>query len=240
MWRFVEGVSEPAAKKPKTKLEQLDVQRSYEKEKRKRTFQESWKKEFEWLKCENEGMICSVCSKYETVGSFITGCTNFKVQTIRKHAASENHLKNDLRSKSCTSAGMSTGDRSLQMLTSAARQKLQLLFSNAHYIAKLGRPYTDYVAMCKLDRANKNLDIGNTYITDKYCQVFVHAISESIRQKQDEHIQQSSFISVITDGATDCSSKEAECIMIRSAASGKVNVSFSQVTAIILCCITSV
>ena len=83
MWRFLDGVNEPPQKKAKTKQELLDVQRQYEKDKRKRTFQESWVNEFSWLQCDSSaGMICTVCKKYESVGSFVTGCTNFKVYNL--------------------------------------------------------------------------------------------------------------------------------------------------------------
>ena len=107
--------------------------------------------EFSWLQCDSSaGMICTVCKKYESVGSFVTGCTNFKVQTIKKHALSENHIKNELKAKATSTSSESIGEKSLSLLNAAARNKLRLLFSNAHYIAKLGRPYTDYVQMCSI------------------------------------------------------------------------------------------
>ncbi|XP_053398417.1 zinc finger protein 862-like [Mercenaria mercenaria] len=228
MWRFLDGVSEPIAKKPKTKQEQLETQRLYDKTKRKRNFQDSWKSEYSWLKCDDEsvGMVCTVCVKFEESGSFVTGCTNFKIQTIKKHAMSESHCQNTRKSEARSSSTSTASERSLSMLNSAAINKLRILFCNAHYIAKLGRPYSDYVHLCKLDRGNKQLDIGHTYTTDKYCQVFVRSIADTIRQTQKDHISNSKFISVISDGSTDCSSKEAECIMLRSAAAGKVLTQF--------------
>ena len=89
-------------------------------------------------------------------------------------------------------------------MNKSAFQKLSMLFRNAHFIAKSGRPYTDYVGLCKLDKA-KGLDIGDTYITDKYCQIFVSAIAASTRQQHDDIIQTSPFISIISDGSTDTS-----------------------------------
>jgi hypothetical protein len=66
------------------------------------------------------------------------------------------------------------------VINSAARSKVKILIRNAHYVAKLGRPYTDYVEMGKLDKM-KGIDIGNTYLTDKYCETFVKSIADSIR-----------------------------------------------------------
>ena len=67
----------------------------------------------------------------------------------------------------------------------------------------------------------KSLDIRNTYITDKYCEFFVRSIADSIRVDQNAHFGESP-ISIISDGSTDCSSKEAESVSMRSATKGKV------------------
>lgn len=44
-------------------------------------------------------MFCEVCKKYDTAGTFVTGCANLKIQTIKTRACSEGHLKNELRAK---------------------------------------------------------------------------------------------------------------------------------------------
>lgn len=76
------------------------------------------------------------------------------------------------------------GHRSLKLLNSAAFRRLRHLFMNAHFVAKCCRPYTDYIQLCKLDKA-KGLDIGNTYLTDKSCQTFISCIADTIRTRQD-------------------------------------------------------
>ena len=40
-------------------------------------------------------MICTTCKKYEQVGSFVTCCKNFKIQTMKTHASSKGHMKNE-------------------------------------------------------------------------------------------------------------------------------------------------
>lgn len=69
------------------------------------------------------------------------------------------------------------------MMNKAAVDKFILLFRNAHCIAKSGRPYTYYVTLCSLDQAT-GLKIGNTYMTDKYCQQFVSYIADVRRELQ--------------------------------------------------------
>lgn len=90
-------------------------------------------------------------------------------------------------------------------------EKLKVLFRNAHYVAKTNRPYTDFISLCKLDKA-KGIDIGQTYLNDKYCQKFVTAITETICRHQDDFVEKSDFISIISDGSTDVSSTETEIL----------------------------
>ena len=58
--------------------------------------------------------------------------------------------------------------RSHSMLDIAAHNKLWLLFPIAHFIAKQGKPYTDYKPLCEHD-TKKDTKVGLTYINDKMC-----------------------------------------------------------------------
>ncbi|KAH3741572.1 hypothetical protein DPMN_048297 [Dreissena polymorpha] len=96
-------------------------------------------------------------------------------------------------------------------MTKVAHHKLCHLFRNAHYVAKLGRPYSDMGFFILV--AAKAYDVGKTYLTDKACQQFVSAIAEDCRLKQDvTSFNHARFISLIQDGSTDCSSQEAEIV----------------------------
>ena len=59
--------------------------RQYE-EKRSRSFIPSWKDQWDWLEyvvMNGEGkMFCTICRKYETSGTFVTGSQNFKVNFL--------------------------------------------------------------------------------------------------------------------------------------------------------------
>jgi len=92
------GIGPPPPKK--TTEERKVLQKQYEKEKWVRTFQPSWKITYKWLSfTENKGMMCDICTRYEKMGSFVSGCTNFHLETIRKHENSEGHIMNTKKSK---------------------------------------------------------------------------------------------------------------------------------------------
>ena len=51
-------------------------------------------------------------------------------------------------------------------------ERMKHLFRNCHAIDKKGRPYTDYVWICLLDKL-ESIDIGTTYLNDKAASVFI-------------------------------------------------------------------
>ncbi|KAH3782701.1 hypothetical protein DPMN_160620 [Dreissena polymorpha] len=75
--------------------------------------------------------------------------------------------------------------------------------------------------MCKLDKS-KDIEVGNTYLTDKFCQKLIKYIADTHRVDQDEFLKESPFIAIISDGSTDTASKEADIVFVRAAAKGDV------------------
>ena len=233
MYKFL-GLNPPPAKKNKTLEERRDVQKSYDAEKRKRTFQTSWKAQYPWLiynfndDTGNGCMTCNICIEYEKTGTFVTGCTNFRLETIRIHQNSEGHIMNTKKCKAKSvekldnTQTQSEAKRAVLMMNRAAFTKMTFLFRNAHYIAKSNRPYSDFVQLCLLDKA-KGIDIGDTYITDKSCQKFVSSVAMARQQEQDDIVKEGSFLSIISDGSTDVSSKQAEIVYVRTSVRCQVN-----------------
>ncbi|VDH95135.1 Hypothetical predicted protein [Mytilus galloprovincialis] len=236
MYKFL-GLNPPPAKKNKTLEERRDVQKSYDAEKRKRTFQTSWKAQYPWLiynfndDTGNGCMTCNICIEYEKTGTFVTGCTNFRLETIRIHQNSEGHIMNTNKCKAKSvekldnTQTQSEAKRAVLMMNRAAFTKMTFLFRNAHYIAKSNRPYSDFVQLCLLDKA-KGIDIGDTYITDKSCQKFVSSVAMARQQEQDDIVKEGSFLSIISDGSTDVSSKEAEIVYVRTSVRCQVSTLF--------------
>ena len=92
MHRFLINYSPLSPKKRKTETEKLDQQRKYEKEGRAREFLPKWSTEFPWLQhTASTGMKCTICVKYDTNGTFVTGCKNYKKHNITSHEKSEGH-----------------------------------------------------------------------------------------------------------------------------------------------------
>jgi hypothetical protein len=96
-------------------------------------------------------MKCNVCINYEKTGSFITGSDNMKLQTIKRHDQSKCHINNVKRQKASVAPGSSAANKAVKMLHCAAFSQLKLLFRNAHFIAKSGKPYSDFKYLCKFD-----------------------------------------------------------------------------------------
>ena len=102
----------------------------------------------------------------------------FKKESVEYHEAckAHSHAKSIIEAQS-QPVVMSEAARSQQMLNSKQLYRLCILFRTCHAIAKKCRPYMDYVWHCELDKV-KGLDIGNTYLTDKYARVFTQSIVE--------------------------------------------------------------
>ena len=187
MWRFLPGVSNPGAETP-PKSAKRDRDEEYEKNKRRRLYRKEWEAEHQWLAYdeEEEVMFCKICRASNVPGatggkkqnSFYKGSNTFKVETIKKHSASENHrLAVDRERARRAAPGTSQAEKMLKGMNVAAVNRLKLLFRNAHAVARNCRPYTDYRWMTELDSA-KGLDVGSAYRTDKSARKFVHFIAE--------------------------------------------------------------
>ena len=81
-------------------------------------------------------------------------------------------LRGDQQLKMVSEAG-----KILKLLKSSEVHRLAYLFRNAHAIAKLNTPLTDYKWLCKVDKS-KGLDIGNTYQTEHAAHDFTGCIAK--------------------------------------------------------------
>jgi len=119
-------------------------------------------------------------------------------------------------------------ERALLLLKSAEVSKLQLLFRNAHMIARDGLPFTKFSRLASLAQA-QGLDVGETYRNDKQCRAFIHVIAEVERKKRSEKLHQTPFLSVMCDGSTDSAIREQEIVYIRFCSEGEVRVQLAAV-----------
>ena len=100
---------ENSAKKRKTSQEDIDTNESTEPSEpqqvksrssssSKRTFQPDWKKMYPWLSYHRDGkMFCNKCLESPNLSnsgsSFVAGCDNFKIESLRSHAKSNGRVK---------------------------------------------------------------------------------------------------------------------------------------------------
>jgi len=72
MWRFLPGCELPPPKNVKSNEAVSESAKNYEKNKRQRVFQNSWKQGRTWLVCEDNAMLCSVCKEAADVDATIS------------------------------------------------------------------------------------------------------------------------------------------------------------------------
>ncbi|XP_077862939.1 zinc finger protein 862-like [Saccoglossus kowalevskii] len=171
-------------------------------------------------------MFCDVCRKFKATGTYVTGCTNFKLDSIKSHSISASHTRNFARFEAMRAPpGHTVAEKSLLSMNKQVVSKLVILFKTAHGLAKRSRPYTDFSWMCDLDEA-KGLVIGDTYRNDKRCKEFIEAIANTERINTSSLIENTKFLSIISDGATDSSHREAEICFVKSSHLGVVSTKF--------------
>lgn len=224
MEKFLENYQGPSAKRKRTESETLEKKRAYDQKKRVRKFIPSWKNEYQWLEynAEKENMFCRVCRQHERVGTFVTGSANFKLESIKAHAESESHVKWTKREMALAAKpGESLAEQAIFSLNAKVFGQLRVLFRNAHFLGKHGRPFTDFKAICALDEA-KGVDIGKDYRNDKRAQEFMSCIAAVEQRHTKDLLDKAKFLSLIVDGATDTSHQEAEVCYVRSAINGDI------------------
>ena len=62
-------------------------------------------------------MFCTVCCEYEAAGSFVTGCRNFQVESLRAHDKSASHQSNEAKARAKKAApGSSKAEQMIKQL----------------------------------------------------------------------------------------------------------------------------
>ncbi|XP_023932869.1 zinc finger protein 862-like [Lingula anatina] len=183
---------------------------------------------------DEDAMICTKCAKFYGAGtlqnSFISGCKNFKTSALKDHEVSKSHisalatLSNREPASSAAVAG-STAGKALLALKSAERSRLESMVRNAHYIAKMNRPLTDFTSLVVLDRA-KGLDTANTYKNNRAALGFIEAIAAQEKSRIVQSVKEAPFFSFIMDGSSDLTGDEQETIYIRFTKNGVPSMKF--------------
>ena len=99
-------------------------------------------------------------------------------------------------------------------MSSDTEEKMKKLFNIPYFITKHERPFSDFKDLCKLHVKN-GLSLGETYINDKGCRVFVEAIDGVMKEDESQLVNKQGFISVMADSGTDTSNKDLELVYVR-------------------------
>ncbi|KAJ8340716.1 hypothetical protein SKAU_G00353490 [Synaphobranchus kaupii] len=154
-----------------------------------------------------------------------------KIEAVKDHESSKSHIQAQATKKA--RAGVpeeSVAVRALVSMKTAQFERLKMLFRNVHAIGKSGRPFSDYMWMCKVDD-QKGLEIGSTYRNANQAKTFIHYIAEVERKRLKEKIAATKYISIMSDGSTDAVMEE-ELVYLRSCQAGKVEAQFVGIQAV--------
>jgi hypothetical protein len=145
MWRHITGVEQPANKFILDNNEKLERKRTYDQVKRKRKFKTSWQKNcnLNWLvhKSEIDRMPCSACIQYASSdldknGVYVTGSSNFKLESVISHETSEQHISVGKQSAKENSTVNSAAVKIVQSLNKNVFNRMTNLFRNVNALIK--------------------------------------------------------------------------------------------------------
>ena len=150
-------------------------------------------KSYEWsgffsFNAEENGMICDLCCAYPSAAGnteFLKGCSNFKKETIRKHAISNGHIhardrslsKEKLIAESQIAQSFSKINKDMQ---SQERKEMEAKINTAYFVAKEELPFLKLEGLLSLQRKN-GVTLNNTYANKTSCAELVSFLSDSFR-----------------------------------------------------------
>lgn len=178
----------------------------YDSQKRKRTFQDSWKTIYGgWLRFDEEKneMSCESFPKLaDTTSSLFVGSNNFRIDSLAIHNTNLKHVRCVDALKARENPGTAPLRMLLTSIPEATNDRLLRLFRTAYYIAKNGRPFSDFKGLCELQNLN-GANLGQTYLNDHKCAEFVEAISDHIKDALCTILTDGRSFSLMCDGSTD-------------------------------------
>lgn len=207
--------------------------KTYEENKRKRHFKKHWQIGRKWLAVDEVGdqntendaivMRCITCQSYwgpkiESLKpeskKWVTGTSNFKLDTIKSHESSKMHkMANEHVKEHLKPIQESNACKALFQMKSSDYQQMTYKFRNVHAIAKWDMSFKCYSRLCRLDRA-KGLAVNKVYENDKSARIFTRMIAETEINKQHELLEKAKCFSITIDGCADTSGTEQESIYL--------------------------
>ena len=183
-----------------------------------------WKDEFPWLtiKEEDQAFLCSLCCKAPDVAGstqFLTGCFPIKKDSMQKHAKSNGHLRAQtavlaMQKPVHETVNAQSFNKGRKDEEEKERREVAMKMTTAYFIAKEELPFSKFPGLINLQKKN-GLQIWSTYANDKSCAEMMSVLGKVFKERTVSEINQSSYISVMADGATDAGGLENETVFCR-------------------------
>ena len=150
---------------------------------------------------------------FNVISSFFSGNNSFHLGNIKGHDQSRRHVRCVEAKKAKEVPDATSIHIRTRSLNKKNLDKLEKLFNTTYYIAKSGRPFSDFNQLCILQVKN-GVTLGETYLNDKRCREFTEAIAEVMKRDQKETMNnaQPRFFTIMGDGGTDTSNEDLEII----------------------------
>jgi len=198
--------SNPVSEDLNEGVQSLSGDKDKEKKKAKREYQKSWETTYPWLQPSENGMICQICSNKGKKNSFTIGCTDYKISACKQHSFTVDHVAAIEETRASANLIKSVQNQNVK-----AEVGIQKLIANAYYLAKKGRPLSDFSDLNTLLKF-QGVEVGTHYQNDHACQEFVNAISETIKEETERRMKESPVLGITIDESTDVSSTQ-NCVV---------------------------
>ncbi|XP_075441328.1 zinc finger protein 862-like [Ascaphus truei] len=201
---------------------------------KRRNFQVSWLKEFNWLTYDSDSAVasCQICSEFCRSGDCVQNKpirqhfkSPFKIETFKLHGKSVQHGKCAESLRVQLNPETPPEEPWKKKMEKEMFQQMCVVFNTAYYIAKNNKPFSD---MKELLNYARKLGVGvpEQYGNDKRCAEFIKFIAEKIRNDVVAEIKSSPFFSILLDGSTDKSTTEQHIMYIKYCKQGDVKETF--------------
>ena len=142
---------------------------------------------------------------------------------VKKHVTSEKHkhaaylaLKKELGPKEYVENIRENTviiGKSITRMHKKTRKVMKNRFSTAYYLAKNGKPFSDFPKLLDMQELN-GLDVQKGYRTDRAAAIFIDFIAELMKLSLKESLMKAKYYSILQDGSTDTSMSEQELILV--------------------------
>ena len=180
----------------------------------KRSFCPTWKDKFLWLEYDGEAMFCTYCKATKKSSSYTTGCHNFRVTDVQKHARSKDHrAATESYAMKLSGATVSAG---FYRITTEREEAVIAAMMNIYWLAKediASLKYNSLNSLLKLQGCDKiaNLYVGENakYTSPDVVKEMQGVLSKCIKQDIYDELHKSQYFGLMIDESTDISTTKA-------------------------------